>query len=293
VDNEQLTDIIRTDGFYVFVEAGDLIHRMTPVKDRFLESEHFRQEYFAGARSEPGGSGFDLEKPALACVQHVANIAKRPAYLDIGCQYGISSMQIARIAGKDAQVHAFDPGRASSLVLANFMNNGFSQIRFHKMACGSFSGWGLILGEKGNSENNRAGFVGRPDFSFPARFVRIDDIDFGEPDVLFVKIDTQGFEPEVFDGAAKTFRIPSAIVAEYTPWAIRERRDPVRWLSALAERFEIYTLWQGACEPVTDIEATTRAVDESPAHWCDLILLSHGLPNRAALRNSILQKPTA
>jgi FkbM family methyltransferase len=275
-------DLVEIGGFHCFVEKGDLLHSYVPGTSRFLESPEYQHRYFTGAPAATGG-GFGIEPAAELCVKHVARV---------GCQYGVSTMQIAQAAGQDSQVHALDPGIASDLAPINFENNGFPGIRFHKVAAAARSGWGLIMGERGNTENNRAGFVAKPDFSYPARFARLDDIDFGDPDMLFAKIDTQGFEPEVFEGAQQLFTRPCAIVAEFTPWAILQRRQPDAWLAGLQERFAVYKLDE-VCIPVTDAKSFTQTIDTSRARWCDLVLLSKNLPEARQLGERLTSKAGA
>jgi FkbM family methyltransferase len=223
--------------------------------------------------------------------------------VDVGCQYGTSAMSTARFIqsfGKGNPILAFDPGKAGQLAHFNIVNNGFEEmIRFFPYAVSDFNGFVLLFQEPGHSENNR--IVNRvdrkKDIAKPVRSVRLEDFlkAEGHSGPVFIKIDTQGAEYEVFKGlGALMTEGMTAGITEYTPWALASRIDPLTFLEKLVSTHLVLNLGcdhRPDIDPLLSIEAIglsnfSKAIDDSPSRWTDLLFIPRNLPGLAELLGS-------
>jgi FkbM family methyltransferase len=223
-------------------------------------------------------------------------------YLDIGCQYGLSAMATAQVilsAGRQNRVYAFDPGAAAALVPFNLQLNRMQErVIFEAVAISNHDLPGIVYAELGQSENNR--IVNR-DLRTEAlsRVVPCKTVDQvlaerGIANHLIVKMDTQGGEPEVFDGMERALRERYVTcVAEFAPDAIATRRPPAEWLRQYAESFRIFDIQDNdmylkASHRVTPVDAGklsefVELVERREPRYTDLLFIPKHLPGFAAL----------
>jgi FkbM family methyltransferase len=125
--------------------------------------------------------------------------------VDVGANKGTYTYFLARLA---RHVHAFEPNpkmfkilqrtiarnvTASPVALSN--RSGTAEFRIPRQSKGGFSNQGGSLSEAKISKNYKGVTV---------ETRRLDELDLG--DVGFMKIDVEGFEQEVIDGARETIR---------------------------------------------------------------------------------------
>ncbi|MDB5410712.1 MAG: FkbM family methyltransferase [Rhodospirillales bacterium] len=125
--------------------------------------------------------------------------------VDAGANKGTYTYFLARLA---RHVHAFEPNpkmfkilrrsmaknvTASPVALSN--SSGTAELRIPRQSKGGFSNQGGSLSTAKISKNYKA---------FDVETRRLDELDLG--DVGFIKIDVEGFEQEVIDGAVETIR---------------------------------------------------------------------------------------
>ena len=127
--------------------------------------------------------------------------------LDIGANVGIITLRLAARVGPRGVVHAFEPNpTVLSQLRASLKRNGIENVRLHEFALGSETA-SLQLNVPG-------GNVGAA--TFTARFAQtsdkrtvdvpvkvLDDLDLDLRAVSFLKIDVEGFESRVFEGARR------------------------------------------------------------------------------------------
>jgi FkbM family methyltransferase len=223
-------------------------------------------------------------------------------YFDIGCQYGLSAMATAHVilsAGRQNRVYAFDPGIAAALVPFNLQINRMEgRVVFEAVAIANHGLPGIVYAELGQSENNRV--VNRDlrteAFSRVVPCKTVDRVvaERGITNHLIVKMDTQGGEPEVFDGMERTVRERwVTCVAEFVPGAIATRRPPADWLRRLGESFRIFDIQENdmylkASHRVTPVDKSklsefVEIVDRREPPYTDLLLIPKNLPGFAAL----------
>lgn len=147
-------------------------------------------------------------------------------FADIGANVGYFSLLIAKHA-RGAVIHAFEPHPTTSSVLAlNAWNSG-ADITTHALALSSGARTLALSTAETNLGDTRTRVADTADMLAPAS--PLDDL---LPDAVFdlVKIDVQGFEPDVLAGMEGCLRRSPGvvIVSEFWPTALRERGfDPI------------------------------------------------------------------
>jgi FkbM family methyltransferase len=125
--------------------------------------------------------------------------------LDIGANLGVLTLTLSRLVGPTGRVHAFEPNpRMVELLTRSIGRNRCVNVRLYPIALGSKPGELSLWVPRGTAGD--ASLVRRfpPDgfaLSVPVR--RLDDVavDAGLGPIRLIKIDTEGFEPEVLQGA--------------------------------------------------------------------------------------------
>jgi FkbM family methyltransferase len=227
-------------------------------------------------------------------------------WLDIGCQYGVSSIASMREilkCGRRNRVVAFDPGLAGLLVPSNLELNGMQDlIAYERCAVSNRTGPTILFSELGHTENNRV--VNRSlseevqSYVIPCVTVDAYVARHALGPRLIVKVDTQGAEFEVFQGMRES--IAQGLVTsltEFTPHALISRVNPAQWLAGLIHDFEVFDIADTEIylgpgrrlHPVEApaIEAFVAAVRERPSGYTDLLLLPRALPGLDDLRKRI------
>ena len=155
-------------------------------------------------------------------------------FLDVGANVGYFSLMVG-VRCPGATIHAFEPHPLTSRVLAlNAWGSG-ADITAHALALSDGDRILALTTADTNLGDTRSRPAGSGTLLAPAAM--LDEV---LPDAVFdlVKIDVQGFEPEVVAGMAGMLeRSPEVvIVAEFWPSALRERGlDPVQVLLSYRE----------------------------------------------------------
>jgi FkbM family methyltransferase len=145
--------------------------------------------------------------------------------LDIGANIGWFSLHLARRVGPAGTVHAFEPEPFNHrLLLANAQANGLSCIVPHAVALGAETGQALLHTTAHNGGMHRlyaSVCCEGPAVVVPVR--RLDDL-LAPGTVRLVKIDVEGYEPEVLRGGRALLSTPPRprVVSEYCPASMLE-----------------------------------------------------------------------
>jgi FkbM family methyltransferase len=157
--------------------------------------------------------------------------------LDVGANIGATALIMSAFAGADGQVVALEPGpRCFDLLQRNLALNGASTVRPLAVALSSEPG------QLAFCEDSAFGHLapGAPGLQVTVETVdRIVD-EQGLTRLDLVKIDTEGFEPQVLDGARRTIeRLKPVIYLELNSWALiaHGRHDPLDFVTRLAADF--------------------------------------------------------
>ncbi|MCY4030385.1 MAG: FkbM family methyltransferase [Acidobacteria bacterium] len=141
----------------------------------------------------------------------------RPGHyvVDVGAHIGIHTLTFARLVGRQGKVFAFEPQRLLHQVLAaNVALNSLDNVHSHHMALGAKSGSVWLADNLDYSREANFGGVPlaaiarkpddeRPRYRLP--IVRLDDF-YDQPRLDFLKIDVEGMEANVLQGAERLIR---------------------------------------------------------------------------------------
>jgi FkbM family methyltransferase len=143
-------------------------------------------------------------------VVRVADLLLRPGdtALDLGANIGSVALRMARRVGSGGRVHCVEPFPPSiSMLRHNVCANALSNVVVHELAISSSSGSlriGLPDAEAGHAHiaNEHAGI------SFDVRSSTLDSFvrKLGSPRIKLCKIDVEGHEPAVLEGASELLR---------------------------------------------------------------------------------------
>ncbi len=213
--------------------------------------------------------------------------------IDVGAQKGFLTLHLAKAVGPGGHVIAFEPDpRAMEALRSNVQRNGFEQVRLYSCALGESSDAScrFALSHQLGWSSRFPNDIAKPtvESTISVRSRRLDDI-MAETDVApethrisFIKIDAEGSEPLVLQGAQETLRrfrpvvhievnksslqaggfSPDSIEAllrplDYQLYAIRHRRTGWRWRRLSLIPVASLTSDIGGCE---DVLAVPRAV---------------------------------
>jgi FkbM family methyltransferase len=158
-------------------------------------------------------------------VREVIDAVLRPGdvAMDIGANMGLWSLRMAERVGSAGRVLAFEPGPLTQTRLRdNIALSGFGQIEVHALALGADA---CTLTLHTPADSGSASF-GAADDAALAQEVPVERLDrvweaAGRPDVRLVKMDTEGAEAQVLDGATAFFAACRPVVCcEINPPAL-------------------------------------------------------------------------
>lgn len=183
--------------------------------------------------------------------------------LDVGAHVGIVSMALARML-PTARVHAFEPSPASVRWLHhNLVRNDLERVRVTHAAVGAAPGTLYVTGNDHYSMGTRVGDAG--DVAVPA--ITLDDWARRhlEGPVDLMKIDVEGAETAVLDGAARILHTDRPdVLIEVNPTALADvgGRDPRELWSTLRDVYP-HAYWvarAGGLVPLRSADAMVRAL---------------------------------
>jgi FkbM family methyltransferase len=147
--------------------------------------------------------------------------------IDVGANVGYFTLGLARLVGPGGRVLAFEPtAPIRALLLANVALNGLDQVTVVAAALGREDG--VVTMRVPDAENPggfRAFGVGAA-LQTKAVLRRLDDLVDPDVPVGFIKIDAEGWDHRVVEGARRTIeRWRPPMIIEFHPNAIREAGD--------------------------------------------------------------------
>lgn len=135
--------------------------------------------------------------------------------LDIGAHIGYYTVKLGSKIGASGRLHSFEPNpEVNSVCLENIKINGlFSHATLHKYALGNSND--KVMLTRSDSNMASANLVGEqnPDYSVCVEVKRLDDVLPVDRPVDLIKLDAEGYEKYILDGAASTLsRSPSCAI---------------------------------------------------------------------------------
>jgi FkbM family methyltransferase len=153
-------------------------------------------------------------------IRFVRGLLKRgDCAIDVGGHIGFFTMQMAEAVGPEGRVYAFEPFDANAdLLERSIAENGFSgRVRFQRAAAGAVSGTATLTFpvETLNSggayllRDGSAPLSGNRKKEVP--LVALDSLDLPRP-VRVIKMDVEGAEPQVMQGAARILKTDRPVI---------------------------------------------------------------------------------
>jgi len=185
--------------------------------------------------------GIIYEKASVDAV--AARVKAGQTFVNIGAHIGYFTLILAKIVGKSGFGYSFEPNPSNfDLLKENVHLNGYEKnIQLEPLAVGSRSGKAnLHLNDRGNQGDHRT--WGDPDHL--REIISIDMVSLDNyfknlyKNIDFLKMDVQGYEAEVLNGAKDIFSQNKQlkILMEYWPWGIKKcGSNPIEMLENLFE----------------------------------------------------------
>jgi len=171
-------------------------------------------------------------------------VGRGDTVLDIGANIGLVTMVLSKLAGPSGAVHAFEPNQNLLALLDETLpENNASNVILHRCALGSEPAeleLTVPVGNTGGATLARSVESERVAYTTTVPVRRLVDELSGVGPIRFVKIDVEGYEAQVLQGAAQilTDSPPDAILFEANRYEGAAGEHPVfRLLSGFGYRF--------------------------------------------------------
>lgn len=286
-------DFVFKDSFFLYVYKNDWIYSTIKESDRSFDIVRYnRRLNRLRQNAAVGGEITSVERVLL----NIANNGTRPRYFDIGTNYGQWVVRAKRVLGPSfarLSVACFEPGLASRLAVINLALNDLYDVDFFVAAISNVDAIVPFFAASGHTEDNK--LVNRIDkhITFPAWSITIESL-LAKVETnaeIFLKIDTQGGEYEVFSGMGNCWDRPIAAVMEFCPKALSTRIKPLDFLVSIARVATIAELgpYQNFVKFVTalDFEELITRIWNRKLPFCDLFLLSQTHPRLRELESQL------
>ena len=184
----------------IFRTMGVVVRRRRRVESPMLQTLELDGERFSFWITNDHAASWWL-KPSVrvdAEMRFLRQVTRPGAIvLEVGAHHGMHTVQLARWAGKEGQVHAFEPNPENALTLcANAGLNRLAQVRVVHAAVGARTGVLSIDGERIGSGEDQVRALSLDDYCTVQGIEKVD----------VLKVDVEGFEGEVLRGAARLLR---------------------------------------------------------------------------------------
>ncbi|HBT81637.1 hypothetical protein A2757_00560 [Candidatus Giovannonibacteria bacterium RIFCSPHIGHO2_01_FULL_48_47] len=178
--------------------------------------------------------------------------------VDIGAHIGYFTLIMARAAGPEGKVWAFEPEPENfKLLKTNIKINNLDNVTAYPYALSNKKGKVKLFLDKKNLGNVslQAGNISAQDLggSFEVEAHTLDE-HFEKEKIDFIKIDVQGAEGLVLKGGEKTLKNNKLkMIMEFWPWGLKNLgSDPLEfliWLQGLGFRFSLLDARQKILKP--------------------------------------------
>jgi len=148
---------------------------------------------------------------------------KGDVVVDVGANIGYYTILLADKVGKNGKVYAFEPDKTNFEILTkNIKTNNLKNVVAVNAAVGSKSGKLKLHKSKENFGDHK--LYGKDKEIEEVKIIRLDNY-LKNIKVDLMKIDTQGWEPEVIEGAKNIIKRDKPIIfLEYSPASYKEAK---------------------------------------------------------------------
>lgn len=194
----------------------------------------------AGGRQYDSRSSYEELENVI--YDYIANTLKPNLVIDVGANYGFTSL-VFRQKFLNAKLVLIEPSPVlHEYIYINLSYNGVKNYKLIKALCGSHTSDAALfsLNPVSSQDNRVYGKQGWKKLEVPS--ITLTDIIRAEKftESIFIKIDTQGFESQVFEGAFEFLESHSQwlIKTEFAPhWLISQGNNPHDFLKKLVNKF--------------------------------------------------------
>ena len=224
------------------------------------------------------------ETSILPDLVHEGNVV-----FDIGANIGYYTLLLSRLVGTGGQVHALEPLSLSyERLVWHVRNNGRTNVTTHRLAAGNTRCTMNVALPTWTGEINWGGFHLFDDCNGNSAdgeiidVVRIDDLvsELRLGPVAFIKIDAEGYEPYILEGAMKTItKFSPAMIVEVLGKNLARAGSDVKSLIEMLRGFG-YNVQRLKKHSAEMHEVTERDL-EAPVHFnaiCTRAIAGSGLP---------------
>jgi FkbM family methyltransferase len=191
--------------------------------------------------------------------------------VDVGANIGIYTRYLARRCGPNGRVVAFEPSPDNLARLKANVRN-LPNVTVHASAVGDRSGSIPLYLSRDLNVDHRTYETAEARDRIDVPIVRLDDIFTPGSRVDLLKVDVQGFEGAVLEGARRLISENPLLkaVIEYWPYGlVQGGRDPAALLGLLADLGLAYEVIGGAEDPA---RLVARLDPARPDHYCNLLV---------------------
>ncbi len=201
---------------------------------------------------------------------------------DVGAHHGIYSL-LAAHSGKTKAVYAYEPVKENLAILENNarLNRLDKQITARNVALSNKVGEVRLQITEASDNANIKGHPNSPTLRTAPVKTSTLDTDFGNSKLDLIKIDTDGYEPYILDGAANTFKNNPQLkmLVEINPKCLRRNKyDPLKFLDRLIGLgFELFLIddINNNISQITNHKAVWREIESTPFFYNILCLPSN------------------
>ncbi len=194
-------------------------------------------------------------------IRRFAGASGAKCLVDIGANVGYFTCILARLAGLEGSVIAFEPELKNLRLLnRNIALNGIRNVKVEPVALGAEDGTASLFTYKNNNQGRHSlvASAGMTKIDVPVR--RLDDVlrtqDRPFESIDLVKIDVEGYEPFALSGATESISRTRALALKFSPDLIRKTGlDPAGFLTDLRRHFRIISLVSDTAVEPTSAEA--------------------------------------
>lgn len=159
--------------------------------------------------------------------------------IDVGANIGAHTLAFSQMVGKHGRVHAFEPQRiVFQMLCANMALNSIGNVECRQTALASASSATRIPEIRYDLPANHGGFqVGDYETGMDIPMERLDDL-LDLPHLKLIKIDVEGMEYDVINGAQDTIRKHAPFL-----YVENDRREKSKPLIELIQSFGYRLFW--------------------------------------------------